>query len=104
MVSTRYLYSMFKHQPEALTVPEAARLLRIGKNKTYQLVNSGVIGSIRIGKKIIVPKTALIEFLTNEKYYQVVPSSQWIYPAKCDNVCVTNKVGFADGSTGRKRA
>lgn len=102
MAAARQLYSMFKDQPEALTVPEAARLMRIGKNKAYELVNAGVIGSIRIGRKIIVPKTALITFLTDEKFYQSAPFSQWIYPSKCDNVCVTNKVGIAGGSTGSK--
>ncbi len=42
-----------------LTVPEAAKLLRIGRNLAYELVARGEIPSIRFGRLIRVPRAAL---------------------------------------------
>lgn len=51
--------------PLALTVPETAAILKIGKSSTYALVRSGQLRSIKIGRKIRIPKNALAEFLSN---------------------------------------
>lgn len=63
---------MFRNEPDVLTVPEAAKLLRIGKNQAYELVRNGRLGAIKLGKKIIVPKLSLIDFCRNEKNYLVL--------------------------------
>ena len=63
---------MFRNEPDVLTVPEAAKLLRIGKNHAYELVKNGSIGAIRLGKKIIIPKPALVDFCRNERNYLVL--------------------------------
>jgi excisionase family DNA binding protein len=42
-----------------LTVEEAATLLGISRAFAYEAVNSGTIPSIRIGRRILVPKAAL---------------------------------------------
>ena len=54
---------MFRNEPDVLTVPEAAKLLRIGKNQAYELVKNGSLGAIKLGKKIIIPKPGVICFL-----------------------------------------
>ena len=46
-----------------LTAMEAARLLRIGRATCYEQIRQGVIPSIRIGRKIIVPRAALMHKL-----------------------------------------
>lgn len=46
-----------------LTVPEAAKLLRIGRNLAYELVARGEIPSVRLGRLIRVPRAALEERL-----------------------------------------
>ena len=61
----RYI-EMFRNESDVLTVPEAAKLLRIGKNQAYELVKNGRLGAIKLGKKIIVPKLSLIDFCRNE--------------------------------------
>ena len=48
---------------ETLTVPEAARKLGIGRNAAYEGVRAGDIPSIRIGKRLVVPKAALERLL-----------------------------------------
>ena len=46
-----------------LTATEAARLLRIGRATCYEQIRQGVIPSIRIGRRIIVPRAALMHKL-----------------------------------------
>ncbi|MBQ8959871.1 MAG: excisionase family DNA-binding protein [Ruminococcus sp.] len=58
---------MFRNEPDVLTVPEAAKLLRIGKDQAYELVKNGSLGAIRFGKKFIIPKPALVDFCRNER-------------------------------------
>ena len=67
--------SILKEQPEVLTVIEVAKILRIGKNKAYSLINNGELSSIKTGNKIIVPKVCLVNFLVDVKNYQFVPDS-----------------------------
>ena len=74
-MSEREYLSVFRNQPEVMTVIEVSKLLRIGKNKAYDLVGSGRLSSIKIGGKIIVPKLCLITFLCSENNYQFYPAS-----------------------------
>ncbi len=39
-----------------LTVDEAAKLLRVARNSCYEAVKRGEIPSIRIGKRILIPR------------------------------------------------
>ena len=49
--------------PLALRVEELMPVLGIGRNTAYELVSSGQIRSIRVGRQIRIPKEALLEFL-----------------------------------------
>lgn len=46
-----------------LTPNEVARLLRIGRSTCYEGIRQGVIPSLRIGRRILVPKGALLKML-----------------------------------------
>jgi putative molybdopterin biosynthesis protein len=48
-----------------LTVPEVAALLRIGRDSAYDLVSSGRLPVLRIGRKLRVPR-ASVERLIDE--------------------------------------
>lgn len=50
-------------EPLALSVEELATALNIGKNTAYDLVRSGQIQSVRVGRQIRIPKIALTAFL-----------------------------------------
>ena len=95
-MNARNYYSIFKHEPDILTVPDVVRLLRMGKNTVYKLIKEGSINSIKQGKKIIIPKVCLVEFLLDQKNYQilspVVPNNHWT----CDGCC--GSVGVAQES------
>lgn len=56
---------MLENYKDVLTVKELKEILRIGFNRTYDLLRAGKIESIRVGNKIIIPKTAVIKFLNS---------------------------------------
>lgn len=47
-------------------VPEVARKLGIGRNEAYRLVRAGILPSIRLGKRILVPRYALERWLEEQ--------------------------------------
>ena len=49
--------------PLALTVLEAGQVLRVGRNVAYDLVRSGQLRSVRVGRNIRIPRDALAEYL-----------------------------------------
>ena len=51
---------MFDSYPDVVSVEE---ILRIGKNAVYQLLKDGAIKSIKVGKRYVVPKKYIIDFL-----------------------------------------
>jgi excisionase family DNA binding protein len=52
---------------ETLKVREVAENLRCGKNQAYELVRSGAIRSVRIGRAIRVTREALEEFKAGDR-------------------------------------
>ena len=46
-----------------LTVREAGRVLGLSRGAAYEAVRTGSIPSIRIGKRILIPKVALMRLL-----------------------------------------
>lgn len=53
--------------PERLTyyIDEAAKVLGVGRNQAYEAARNGQLPTIRIGKRILVPRVALAEMLSN---------------------------------------
>ncbi len=49
-----------------MTVEEAAEILRISRNGAYEAVKRGEIPSIRIGRRILIPRAALEMMLKGE--------------------------------------
>jgi excisionase family DNA binding protein len=48
-----------------LTVSEAARLLRLSRAFTYELVASGALPSVHFGRRIMIPRAAIERILDN---------------------------------------
>ncbi len=49
--------------PDVLTVPEACSVLRLGRNAMYEVIRTGEIPSLRIGRRILIPKRVLERFI-----------------------------------------
>ena len=60
-------YRSFDELPLALRVEELMPVLGIGRNTAYELVRSGQIRSVRVGKQIRIPKEALREYLSGKE-------------------------------------
>jgi excisionase family DNA binding protein len=43
-------------------IPEAAEILGLGRSKTYELVQSGALRTVRVGRAVRVPASAIDEF------------------------------------------
>lgn len=52
--------------PEVLTVQETSRLLRLGRNATYEAIRRGEIPSLRVGRRIVIPRAALERLLSGD--------------------------------------
>jgi len=59
---------MFENYPDIMTVKQLAQALGIGLNSAYELVNTNEIGSRKVGRKILIPKTCVIDFIETARY------------------------------------
>lgn len=57
---------MNDHSNLLLTVPEAATLLRISKNKAYELVRQRLLPAVHLGKNIRIPRQALERWIAEQ--------------------------------------
>lgn len=55
--------AMFEQYDDVVTVRELCEMLHIGRNMAYELVNNQTIACVRLGRKILVPKRSVIEYL-----------------------------------------
>ena len=54
---------MLDDYQDIMTVPEISEILYIGKNRVYELLESGTIKGFRIGRVWKIPKKALEEYI-----------------------------------------
>ena len=61
------------NQPSGLlTVPEAAALLRIGRNTAYAMIASRQLPHVRLGRTLRVPRAALERWLTDTTWMPAI--------------------------------
>ena len=59
--------NLLTNAPDIMTVMEAAKVLKVGRSTMYQLIRSGAVKHVRIGKKILIPREYLRLFLETEE-------------------------------------
>ncbi len=57
-------YRSFDDLPLTLRVEDLMPILGVGRNTAYELVRCGKIRSIRIGRQLRIPKSALVKYLS----------------------------------------
>ena len=56
----------------AVDVPEAGALLGLSRNSAYAAAQNGQLPTLRVGRRLIVPVSALLELLNVESREEVV--------------------------------
>ena len=56
-------YKSISEMPLTLHVEELMQILHIGRNTAYELVRSGKIRSIKVGRQLRIPRDAVAEFI-----------------------------------------
>jgi len=64
---------MTEHDSLVLTPIETAKLLRIGRGTVYEQLRIGAIPSIRMGRRILIPRAALMKMLERAKVDSLGP-------------------------------
>ena len=54
---------LFAEYPDVVTPDDLQTMLKIGRSSAYDLLKNKLIKSIRVGKKYIIPKENVIDFL-----------------------------------------
>lgn len=55
---------LFREYDDVVTVDDVMNMLHIGRNNVYKLLNDNSIKSVKVGKRFIIPKRSVIEFVT----------------------------------------
>lgn len=55
--------NLFKNFDDVVTVDDVCQMLHIGRSMAYKLLGDGTIKTIKIGKRFIIPKQSIIDFL-----------------------------------------
>lgn len=50
-----------------ISVPEAGQMLGVSRNKAYDLARQGIIPTIRLGRKLVVPRARFEAWLNGEQ-------------------------------------
>ena len=56
--------NIFKEYDDVVTVDDVMKMLHIGRNNVYKLLNDNSIKTVKVGKRFIIPKSSVIEFVT----------------------------------------
>lgn len=59
---------MFNNYPDIMSINDLRSALGIGRTKAYELVRSGEIRSIKVGKAIRIPKISLLDYVNGSSY------------------------------------
>ena len=55
---------MFSEYDDVVTVDDVMKMLHLGKNNVYKLLRDNSIKSVKLGKRFIIPKRSVINFVT----------------------------------------
>jgi excisionase family DNA binding protein len=55
---------IFREYDDVVTVNDVMKMLHIGKSNVYKLLKDNSIKSVKVGKRFIIPKRSVIEFVT----------------------------------------
>jgi len=54
---------LFENYKDVVNIEDLTQMLNIGRNKAYELINSGIIKSFKIGKIHKIPKVWIMDYI-----------------------------------------
>lgn len=60
---TERTYEMFSKYDDIVSVEDVMEMLHLGRVTIYNLLKSDKIHTLRVGKKYVIPKKSVIDFL-----------------------------------------
>lgn len=60
---TEHAYEMFPKYDDIVSVEDVIEMLHLGRVTVYNLLKSGRIHTLRVGKKYVISKKSVIDFL-----------------------------------------
>ena len=66
-------HTSFEHVPDILNAQQLAEVLGISRAGAYQILNSKDFPTLRIGKRMLVPKDKLLTWIDDHTGGQVAP-------------------------------
>jgi len=60
--------NIFESYSDIVSVDDIMRMLGIGKSSVYSLLKTNQIKHVRVGRKYIIPKQAVIDFINGVCY------------------------------------
>ena len=58
-----YYNDLFREYNDVVDIDDLQIMLKIGRSTAYEIVKNGRIKTVKIGKRYIIPKQSVIEFL-----------------------------------------
>jgi excisionase family DNA binding protein len=62
-------------QSLTVSIPEAANLVGISPNHAWRLVQTGELPSIRLGRRVLVPRSALVDLVERATARRPAPAA-----------------------------
>ena len=58
-----YEYQMFSEYKDVVSVDDVTKMLHLSRVTVYKLLKAGRIRTLKVGKKYIIPKQSVIDFI-----------------------------------------
>jgi len=56
---------LFRDYPDIVTHSDLCSMMHISKNSAYDLLKSGAIGHLKMGRKYLIPKENIVRYITD---------------------------------------
>ena len=56
--------AVFSEYDDVVSVEDVMKMLHIGRTMVYKLLNDNSIKAVKVGKRFVIPKLSVIEFIT----------------------------------------
>lgn len=57
-------------QAELLTITEFCKSVNLGRTVAYRLINEGKVKAVKLGKKTLIPRSSVDDFIASLPAYQ----------------------------------